>query len=90
MAKTTKLKRVFGNAKGVYGVTYIEDGKPKKIVINKKLIKKDKESIISTILHEELHAKHPRMHEKTVRKLEKKALKNTSAKKKKALYAKYK
>lgn len=90
MSKVTKLKRAVGHVKGAYGVTHIENGKAKKIVINKKLIKKHKESIISTILHEELHAKHPKMHEKTVRKMEKKAMKNTSAKKKKALYNKYK
>lgn len=87
----SKLKRTVGHVKGAYGITHFDEkGKAKKIVINKKLIKKNKESIISTILHEELHAKHPKMHEKTVRKLEKKLVRSTPKSKKKALYNKYK
>jgi hypothetical protein len=81
-----KYKRVVGKVKGAYGIT---DFDKKKITINKSLIKKHGESIISTILHEETHAKHPKMHEKTVRKLEKKLVKKTSPSIKKKLYSKY-
>lgn len=47
-------------------------------------------SIVDTIVHEELHAKHPKMLEKTVRKITPKKVKKMSRKLKAKLYAKYK
>ena len=56
-------------------------------------IKKNKDgsaSIIDTLAHEMLHAKHPRMHEKTVRKLTRKKVGKLSKKYKNKLYSKFK
>jgi hypothetical protein len=80
-------ERTYSNKlKGAYGET---DFVKKKITINKKLHKKNKEPIISTIIHEEEHRKHPKMHEKTVRKREKKLVKKLSKKVKSKLRNKY-
>jgi len=66
----------------------------KVIRINKKLHhkgweKKHKGELIDTIEHEELHAKHPKAHEKTVRKMTKKAVKHLSKVTKHRLYGYY-
>lgn len=60
--------------------------KKKEITINKPKAKA-KGKLLETIYHETLHAKHPRMHEKTVYKLEKRS-KTLSRKEKSKLYAK--
>lgn len=93
-------KRVFKKKKGLYGET---DFQHKTITVNKERhkskgthgngIKKNKNgsaSIIDTIVHEEMHSKHPKMHEKTVRRLTPRKLKVMSNKNKKRLYSKYK
>lgn len=68
------IKRKVNNKLKSYGVA---DTEKKTIEINKKMhknIKKDKSlpkksrSLIDTIVHEEMHIKHPKMHEKTVRR----------------------
>jgi predicted SprT family Zn-dependent metalloprotease len=83
-----KWKREVNNKlKGVYGVT---DFQKREIQINKKLHKKDGESMIDTIVHEEMHMKHPRMKEKTVRKLTPKKVKKMSKKAKSNIRNKYK
>ncbi len=66
-----------------YGET---DFEAHRIKINKKMAKRDKELGI-TILHESIHAAHPNMKEKTVRKREKK-FHSLSKKAKGKLYAK--
>jgi len=81
-------ERTYSNKlKGLYGLT---DYAKKKIIVNKKVHKKNKESIIDTIVHEETHRKHPKMHEKTVRKLTPKKVKTMSAKAKSKLRSRYK
>lgn len=64
------------------------------IRVNKKLHhkgweKKHKGQLIDTIVHEELHAKHPKAHEKTIRKKTKKAVKKMSSVTKHKLYGFY-
>ena len=54
--------------KGSYGETTIQKGKPTRISINVKKHKGDKRQLADTIKHELMHAKHPKMHEKTVYK----------------------
>lgn len=80
-------------------MTSFEDGKPTKIEINKKKhknIKKDKSlpkksrTLLDTIVHEEMHAKHPKMHEKTVRKMTPKKVAKMSSTLKKKIYNRYK
>lgn len=76
--------------RGAYGET---DYDKKTIRVNKKRHKsakaqrinknaQGKESIIDTIVHEKLHAKHPKMHEKTVRTLAKAMVARMPAKQK--------
>ena len=65
----------------------------KKIIrINKNKAKREggRGEITSTMIHEELHAKHPKMKEKTVQKKEKQLMKSMSAKQKQSLRNKYK
>ncbi len=54
--------------KGSYGETIISKGKPPVIKINVKKHKGDRKELADTIQHELMHAKHPKMHEKTVYK----------------------
>lgn len=74
-----KYKRIVDNkARGVYGWS---DPKKGIIVVNKKAHKDKKDNswnksiplkdrtLINTIVHEENHMKHPKMHEDTIRKL---------------------
>lgn len=56
------------------------------IAINKKKSKK-KGSVIDTIIHEELHRKHPKAWEKAIDKMARKSLKRTGRKQKSKLYA---
>ena len=81
-----KWKRKVDNRMRWQGET---DTDKKVIKINKKKSKK-KTSIIDTIAHEEMHVKHPKMHEKTVYKKTKHKVKSLSRKSKQRLYSKYK
>lgn len=85
--------------KGAYGQTSFYNDGSKKIEINKKRHKKIKSdttipkksrTLVDTIVHEEMHAQHPKMHEKTVKKLTPKKVKKLSARTKKKLRDKYK
>ena len=58
------------------------------IRINKAKSKK-KSSIIDTIIHEEMHAKHPRMYESTIREETIKALNKMTPKQKSLKYNQY-
>ncbi len=78
--------KVNNKMRGSYGTTDVDT---KTITINKKMHKKDGESLLDTIAHEHMHLKHPRMHEKTVRKLTPKKIKHMSKKSKSRLYAKF-
>lgn len=92
-------KYVVKKTKGYYGYT---DFDKKEIAIDKKYhkskgnhasdIKKNKDgtaNILDTIVHEKMHSIHPKMHEKTVRKLTRKKVKKLSKKQKKKLYSKF-
>ena len=95
----TKVEREVNNKlKGAYGATTFIDNKAVKIEINKKKhkrIKSDKtipkksRTLLDTIVHEEMHAKHPKMHEKTVRKLTPRKIMKMTKKQKSKLYSKY-
>lgn len=54
--------------KGSYGETIIKKGQPPVIKINVKKHKGNRAELADTIKHELMHAKHPKMHEKTVYK----------------------
>ena len=79
-----KFKRVVDNKMRDFGDTNIKKGV---IRVNKKKSRKHPKGIIDTVIHEELHARHPKMHEKTVRKLTNKALITMSPKRKADLMA---
>lgn len=93
-----QIKRKVNNKMKWYGETNFGP-KVTKIVINKKLhkkaIKKDKSilkksrTLIDTIVHEEMHARHPKMHEKTVRKMTPRKVAKMSRLSKNKLYKKY-
>lgn len=60
-----KLSIVINNKlKGSYGATSFKGNKPKKIEINVKSHRGDRAELASTIKHELLHVKHPKMTEK--------------------------
>jgi acetyl-CoA carboxylase alpha subunit len=82
-----KYKRYVDNRSKWQGDTDVEKGV---IRINKKKSKK-KSSVIDTIVHEEMHAKHPKMHEKTVKRKTWEALKlkKMGKKAKRKLYSRY-
>ena len=84
--KNKKYKRIVDNKLRYQGETDINR---KIIKINKKASKK-KSTVIDTIAHEELHAKHPKMTEKRVRIETKNKLKRMSENKKHKLYSLYK
>lgn len=104
MAKVDVWKRAVGKCKDKKGEFYgFTDLNKKTITINKSFhkkkgihgpgISKNKNGtakILDTIVHEEMHAAHPKMHEKTVRKLTPKKVKRLTKKAKKKLYSKYK
>jgi hypothetical protein len=79
------IKRKVDNKMRYQGETDINK---KTIRINKKASKK-KSTIIDTIHHEEMHIKHPKMSEKTVRIETKNKLKRMAENKKNKLYALY-
>ena len=80
-------KRIVDNKMRWHGDT---DTEKHVIRINKSKKKnKDRGEIIDTIVHEETHAAHPRMHEKTVRKHTIKKLKRLSRAQKQKLYSRY-
>lgn len=97
-------KRVFKKVKDTHGPLYgLTNPNTRTIAINKsahktkgdhpRWVAKNKNghaSIIDTIVHEEMHRKHPRMKEKTVRKLTPKKVKRMSKKLKNKIYSKYK
>lgn len=98
--KTQPWNRRVDNGKRMNGVFGETDEKTKTIRINKKLhavkngghlIKNPDgtEKMIGTIEHEELHARHPKMHEKTVRKLAKQRVKKLSKRTKGRMYARF-
>ena len=93
-------KHVVKKLKGSYGQT---DFQKKEIAINKQYhkskgdhkgpVKKNKDgsaSILDTAVHETMHAKHPNMTEKRVRKLTPKKVKKMSKQAKAKLLAKFK
>lgn len=96
--KVFGIKRIVDNKlKGAYGET---DTEAKVVRINKKAHKRmdlkrvnrnpnGTESLVDTIVHEEMHAKHPNMHEKTVRKKAKKVVARLSQKAKSKIRNKY-
>ena len=92
MPKKPKFTRSVNNKLRYFGETDLEK---RTIVINKskhtlKKSKKDiEDSLLDTLIHEELHMEHPTMSEKNIIKLTKKTLKTLSKKKKKKLYARY-
>lgn len=86
-----------GRMKDLFGET---DDATRTVTINKGLhrekkgghiirTKKGTESIIGTISHELLHRDHPKMREKTVRKLNRKRVKRLSTRTKKKMYSKF-
>lgn len=77
--------RIDDKLKGAFGET---DFSKKRILINRKLHKKRKESIIDTLVHETMHKNHPRMKEKTVRKRTPAVLSRMSERSKRKLYSK--
>ena len=98
MKELKPIRKVNNHLKAVYGMTTTQNGKRPIIEINKKkhktisndksLLKRDR-TLINTIVHEEMHAKHPKMHEKTVYKSTPRKVKNLTLKEKIKLYHKY-
>ena len=71
-----------------YGMT---DFGKKVIKVNKAKSKKGSHGeVMDSIFHEETHAKHPKMHEKTVRKVTQAMLPTLSAKQRQKYYSMYK
>lgn len=93
--KSDQYKFKIDNAMhGIFGET---DTQKHVIKINKKLHAQKSgghniknlngtEKLIGTITHELIHAQHPRMHEKRVRKIAKKRVQKLSTKRKRKLY----
>jgi hypothetical protein len=82
-----QYKRKVDNKMKWYGNT---DTKKKVIRINKKKSKRaGKGELIDSIMHEEVHAKHPRMKEKSVERKTTRVVKAASRKKKARLYKRY-
>lgn len=80
-------KRSVNNKLRVLGVT---DTSKRTIKINKTRNKKaGRGELIDTIAHEEMHAKHPRMHEKTIRRKTPKAVKRMKKNTKQKMYKRY-
>lgn len=85
---TKSWKRVVDNKMRSYGET---DYDKKTISVNKKKSKKEGPGeLLDSIIHEELHAGHPKMKEKNVRKLATKKANKIGDKTKKRLYSRYK
>ncbi len=84
-----KFKRIVDNKMRAYGDTDLE----KKVIrINKKKakLKGRKGELLDSIMHEENHRIHPKMHEKNVRKLTKKNVNKMGKKQKQKLYNRFK
>ena len=93
----TIIRKKNNKLRGAYGMTTI-DSKKVKIEINKKRhkrIKSDKSlpkksrTMIDTIVHEEMHARHPKMHERTVRKLTPRRVSKMTAQQKAKHYSRF-
>lgn len=93
-------KHVVAKKSGLYGET---DFKKKTVTVNKQYhkskgdhadgIKKNKDgsaNLLDTMVHEEMHKDHPKMHEKTVRKRTARKVKRLSRQSKNKFYNKYK
>jgi len=90
--KKKKWKRKTDNRMRDYGEIDYHTGA---IRINKKASRKwgkkhKKAGVLDTIVHEEMHAEHPKMSEKTVRKRTKKKIGKMTRRQKKRQYSKYK
>ena len=94
-----KIKRKVNNKlKGAFGQTTYHEGGGATIEVNKRrhankkalkeFPKKDR-PMINTMVHEETHAAHPKMHERTVRKVARRKVARMSGKQKRKLYQKY-
>ena len=85
-----KLRGAFGQTDFKNGTVTIEINK--KLHKNKKVVtrtpKKDR-TLLNSIVHEELHAAHEKMHEDTVRKKARRKVSKLSKKQKKKLYQRY-
>ena len=79
--------KVDNKLRGAYGEANMHTGV---VRINKKYHKRDSEKLIDTLTHEQMHFDHPKMHEKTVRKLTPKKVKKMKKGEKNKLYAKLK
>lgn len=101
MEKAKKYKRKIGKVPGdkrAYGST---DWDKKVITINKanhkkkshgKGIRKNKDgtaNMLDTMIHEEMHANHPKMHEKTVRRKTITKYKRLTREQKKKIYSRF-
>ena len=86
--------KVDNKLRGAYGET---DTTKRVIRINKKMHKRKNDSsvkknpdgsvnLLDTIVHEKMHAEHPKMHEKTVRKETRNKIASMSPKAKKRIY----
>lgn len=71
------MKIVRRKLKGSYGETDFIGNKAVRISVDVKKHKGDKKELADTIKHELMHAKHPKMQEKTVRKAMKKPMSNS-------------
>lgn len=98
--KAMQYKRVVDNSRRMHGIFGETDEHTRTIRINKKLHKQKNgghliknpdgtEKIIGTIIHEELHAAHPKAYEKTIRKAARRRVKVINRKTKERLYARY-
>lgn len=94
-----KWVRIVDNKMRYYGET---DFEKKKIRVNKKKSKKNPmykrpvnkhasryPDLLGTIVHEETHRKHPKMRERTVRKIERRMVKKLTKKQKRKYYNLY-
>ena len=92
------IRKVNNRMKGAYGMTTLQSGKRPIIEINKRAhakLKNDKrfskkeKTLLNTIVHEEIHAKHQRMYEKNVRRMAIKKTASMSKVAKKKFYSRY-
>lgn len=99
-AKSRQWKYLVKGGKKMSNLFGETDTEKKVITINKGLHREKKgghiirkkdgrESLIGTISHEFMHAAHPKMREKTVRKLNRKRVRRLSTRTKKKMYRKF-
>lgn len=80
-------KRIIDNKMRLYGET---DHNKKKIRINKKKAKRSGSGeLLDSIVHEELHRKHPKMRERTVQKKATRQIKKMGKRSKRKMYSLY-